>query len=224
MMAADIVFPVSEFTKTCIVKHYGIDEEKIFPVYNAIDPADTFRIEKNMDKKIVLFLGRITHQKGPEFLLDTAEKLLYKEKNVVFVIAGTGDKQRWLMDQVNQKQLAEYFIFTGFLNKAKVINILAQSDVYFMPSVSEPFGLSALEAAQFEIPCVLSAQSGVSEVLTETLTANFWDTSKFANYIYALLHYKGLRSELVNGSKQDIEEMSWNKTAQKLMKFYKKIL
>jgi glycogen synthase len=223
MEVADKVIPVSWFTKDCIVRNYGIDEKKISPVYNSIDPAETFREEKKIKDKIIAFVGRVTYQKGPEMMVLAAEKLAKKVSNFKFVIAGTGDRFKDVIRMTAEKGLSDKFIFTGFLSKKMVNRLLAQADVYFMPSVSEPFGLSALEASQFQIPCVLSKQSGVVEILPNVLKADFWDADKFANYLYALLHYEGIRTHLIQGSKKDIAKMNWSCSAEKVMEVYRQI-
>jgi glycogen synthase len=220
MQAADRLIPVSHFTKECAIEHYGIDPAKFHPVYNAIDPAPTFRIEREWDEKIVLFLGRVTFQKGPEFMAETAFKLLKKYPKVKFFVAGIGDMLQQLKDLTMAQGTYDKFIFAGFLKKPQVQQILAQADVYFMPSVSEPFGLSALEAAQFGIPSVLSQQSGVAEVMDHALKADYWDTDKFANYIYALLNYEGIRSDIIENTNKDIDSMSWDDSARDVYKVY----
>jgi len=220
MEAADRVVPVSEYTKKVAVKNYGIDPAKMMPVYNAINPAETFRIEKPTDEKLVVFLGRITYQKGPEFMIESATKLLSKYKKVKFAVAGTGDKLDHLKAMVAQRGLKDKFVFTGFLPTPSVKQLLAQADVYFMPSVSEPFGLSALEAAQFDVPVIVSTQSGVSEVLPNTLQADFWDTDRFANFLFALLNYEGLRKDLVENTKKDLSILTWDESAQDVLEVY----
>jgi glycosyltransferase involved in cell wall biosynthesis len=241
---ADLVIPVSFFTKAQILENYPyIDPDKIFPVHNAIDPLPERHTASHIlqepeklgdygyskkppssNKKMILFLGRVTYQKGPEFLLETAEKLLKKDKEIVFVIAGVGDQQQWLMSQVVKKKLGENFIFTGFLSKKRVHELLERVDVYFMPSVSEPFGLSALEAAQHEVPAVLSKQSGVSEILHNVLKADCWDANKFANYLYALLHYEGIRELLAETSKKEVEKLTWEHASEQILGLYEKHL
>lgn len=224
MLKADCVIPVSEYTKRCAIRLYDIPEEKIFPVYNAIDLNPAYRVDKPTDVKTVLFLGRVTFQKGPEFMVETAMKLLTRYRKVRFVVAGAGDKLDLLKTMVKQHDLADKFIFTGFLPRPAVRDLLAQTDVYFMPSVSEPFGLSALEAAQFDVPVIVSAQSGVAEVLPNSLQADFWDTDRFANYIYALLNYEGLRQDVVQNTRSDMRSISWNEAAQDVMEIYEALL
>jgi glycosyltransferase involved in cell wall biosynthesis len=197
MANADRVLPVSEYTKNSIINHYGIDAAKIFPVYNAIESETAFKVDRDDNEKWILFLGRITRQKGPEFLLETMIKLCRKMSNVKFFVAGSGDQSDWLIEKVNEAGLKEQVVFTGFITREKISELLASADAFFMPSVSEPFGLSALEAAQFNVPCVVSKQSGVSEVLLNVLKADCWDTDKFANYLYAVCHYTGLRETMI---------------------------
>lgn len=220
MMKADRVIPVSRYTQECAMEHYGIAEAKFFPVHNAIDPVETMRIPNMSGEKLVLFLGRVTFQKGPEFMVETAWKLLQVYPNVMFFVAGVGDMLDVLKQKVLERRIDHKFVFAGFLSKTNVRKILAQADVYFMPSVSEPFGLSALEAAQFDVPCVISSQSGVSEVLPNALKADYWDTEKFANYIYGLLNYKGIRDDMVLKTRKDIAQLSWDDSAQDVIEVY----
>jgi glycogen(starch) synthase len=224
MTKADRVLPVSEYTKHAIVDHYGIDPAKIFPVYNAIENRDAFKAERKDSKKWILFLGRITRQKGPAFLFETITKLCPKMPEAKFFIAGTGDQTDWLKEKVNAAGLNEQVEFTGFIERDKVNELLSSADAYFMPSVSEPFGLSALEAAQFNLPCVLSRQSGVSEVLHNVLKADCWDTDKFANYLYAVCSYKGLRETMIRLTANDLKNISWDNSAREVLKSYKHLI
>ncbi|HRH36084.1 MAG TPA: glycosyltransferase family 4 protein, partial [Catalimonadaceae bacterium] len=220
MEKADRIIPVSRYTQECAMEHYGIPEHKFFPVHNAIDPVPTIRIPNQSGEKLVLFLGRVTFQKGPDFMVETAWKLLQVYPNVMFFVAGVGDLLDELKQKVLERRIDHKFVFAGFLSKTNVRRILSQADVYFMPSVSEPFGLSALEAAQFDVPCVISSQSGVSEVLPNALKADYWDTEKFANYIYGLLNYDGIREDVVARTKKDIASLSWDDSAQDVMEIY----
>ncbi len=220
MQKADRIIPVSLYTQQCAVENYGIAEEKFYPVHNAIDEAETFRMPNNSGEKLVLFLGRVTFQKGPEFMVETAWKLLQVYPNVMFFVAGVGDMMDVLKQKVLERRIDHKFVFAGFLSKTNVKKVLARADVYFMPSVSEPFGLSALEAAQFDVPCVISRQSGVREVLPNALNADFWDTDKFANYIYGLLNYEGIREDMVNKTRQDLAKLSWDDAARDVIELY----
>lgn len=221
---ADSVFSVSQFTKDQIVKHYGIDSSKIHVVHNGIDPGDMPRKKHQLRDKLVVFLGRLTHQKGPEFLLETAEKVTKVYPRVKFVVAGTGDQFAHVLETSAYKKLGSKFIFAGFLSKAKVDELLSMADVYFMPSVSEPFGITALEAAQHHVPTVLSSQSGAAEVMKSSLKADFWDTDKHANYIYALLKYGPLNQQLSDSAKAELDCLTWDHTARKICSVYEQLL
>jgi len=223
MEKADRIIPVSHYTQECAIKNYGISEEKFYPVHNAIDPEESFRLPNKSGEKLVLFLGRVTFQKGPEFMVETAWKLLQVYPDVMFFVAGVGDMLEKLKALVLERKIDHKFVFAGFLSQSNVKKVLAQADVYFMPSVSEPFGLSALEAAGFDVPCVISRQSGVAEVLPNALNANFWDTGKFANYIYGLLNYSGIREEMVERTKQDLSRLSWDDAAKDVMEVYRSL-
>jgi len=178
---------------------------------------------KDFPEKLILFLGRITGQKGPQYFLDIASKVIEHVPNVRFVMAGTGDRLRSLIETGAYKQIGNKFHFTGFLNKEKVQKLLSIADVYCMPSVSEPFGLSALEAAQFGIPCVISKQSGVSEVLYGALKADFWDVDKMAGHIISLLQNETLKETVIRDAFNDLENLTWDKAAEKVAGIYSKV-
>ncbi len=222
--AADLIIPVSYYTGSIINKHYGINANKIYPVHNGIDSVRHSMHEKRFPESLVLFLGRVTMQKGPRYFVEAAIKVLKQNPNVRFVMAGTGDLTNELIDLVASHNIGNKFHFTGFLNKTRVNELLAMSDVYCMPSVSEPFGLSAVEAVQYEIPIVISKQSGAAEVLRGSLIADFWDTDKIASYILALLHHKNLREEIVEESNRDLQTINWSNAAKKVTQAYQLIL
>jgi len=223
MIAADRVIAVSQYTKDQIVLHYQINPIKISVVHNGIDPQETKRTTHKLKDKLVVFLGRLTHQKGPDFLIETAEKVVRVYPRVKFVVAGTGDQFAHALQSSAYKKLGSKFIFTGFLSKAKVNQLLSMADVYFLPSVSEPFGLSVLEAAQFNVPSVISRQSGAAEVMKGTLQADFWDTDKYANYIHALLKYGVLKKELVAKTQGELGLLTWKNAAEKILEIYDKL-
>ena len=220
MAAADRIIAVSQYTKDQIKTHYNIEPEKVAVVHNGIDPAPVKRKKHALKDKLVVFLGRVTHQKGPDFLIETAEKVSSVYPRVKFVVAGTGDQFHHVLESSAYKKLGSKFIFTGFLSKAKVNELLSMADVYFMPSVSEPFGLSALEAAQFGVPGVISKQSGAAEVVKGMLQADFWDTDKYANYIHALLKYPPLKTELTAKAMLEVSELTWDHAAEKVLGVY----
>jgi glycosyltransferase involved in cell wall biosynthesis len=223
MEEADRVIPVSQYTGQICAVHYGIDPAKIRPVHNGADPVEVFQTKKKFPEKLVLFLGRLTAQKGPEFFLEIASKVLEKNKDVRFVMAGTGERLRPLIESGAFRGLGGYFHFTGFLNKEKVNELLSMTDVYCMPSVSEPFGLSALEAAQFGIPAVISKQSGCAEVLKGALVADFWDTELMAKHISDLLNDEVLREKVVRQAAEDIASSTWDAAAGKVAKIYREL-
>lgn len=224
MEMADRVIPVSEYTGDIVVNHYGIDRAKVRPVHNGADPVDVFITKKKFPEKLVLFLGRLTAQKGPEFFLEIAAKVLEGNRNVRFVVAGTGEKLKSLIETGAFRGLGGRFHFTGFLNKEKVNDLLSMTDVYCMPSVSEPFGLSALEAAQFGIPAVISKQSGVGEVLRGALVADFWDVDLMAKHINDLLLDDDLRASVVEQARKDIAASTWDAAAANVIDVYREIV
>jgi glycogen synthase len=219
---ADAIIAVSAYTKDQLRRHYDVSPERVTVVHNGIEPKEVARKEHKLKDKLIVFLGRITHQKGPHFLLETAGKVVKVFPDIKFVVAGTGDQFADLLESAAYQKLGSKFIFTGFLSKEKVEELLTMADIYFMPSVSEPFGLTALEAAQHAVPGVLSRQSGADEVLT-ALSADFWDTDKYANYIHALLRYKVLHQELATKSHSQSQELTWDRAAAKIYDVYKSL-
>lgn len=220
MENADLIIPVSHFTGDNIIKYYGINPSKIQPVHNGLTRAEIFKSPKVYDEKTVLFIGRLTRQKGPEFFLEIASKVLQVDDNVRFVMAGTGDHFNRLLEDSAYKRIGNRFHLTGFLNMPQMHQLLSIADVYCMPSVSEPFGLSAVEAAQFGVPCVISKQSGVAEVLTGSLKFDFWDSDKAADYILNLLHNPVLKEKVVSDAFVNLETVSWERSAEKVIKAY----
>ena len=224
MQGADLVIPVSNYTGEIVRDHYHVNEDKIKTVHNGAEAVNVFKSKKKFPEKLVLFLGRLTAQKGPEFFLEIASLVMAENPNVRFVMAGTGEKMRHLIEAGAFKGLGGKFHFTGFLNKDKVNELLSMTDVYCMPSVSEPFGLSALEAAQFGIPAVISKQSGVSEILKGSLKADFWDTELMAKHINTLLTNEEVREEVVKNALDDISQATWDKAAEKIVSLYQELV
>lgn len=220
MEYADLLMPVSNFTGDIIHKYYGINRDKIATVHNGIRSVDAFRSEKPFKEKMVLFIGRLTRQKGPEFFVEIASKVLEYNPDVRFVMAGTGEGFRTLIDRSSYKHIGNRFHLTGFLNLDKVRKLLSLADVYCMPSVSEPFGLSAVEAVQFGVPCVISKQSGVAEVLNGSLKFDFWDTRRAADYILNLIQDPVLSEKVTQDAYQDLQHISWDFSARKVMDHY----
>jgi glycosyltransferase involved in cell wall biosynthesis len=169
-------------------------------------------------------VGRITLQKGPEYFLETASKVIDKYPNGRFAIAGTGDRLTKIIEEGAYKEISPKLHFTGFLTRQEVHSLLSLADILCMPSVSEPFGLSALEAVQFEIPVIITKKSGAAEVLPSAFLADFWDTDLMSNQIINLLKDKKLYNRKVNEGKNDIRKLSWKTTAEKIMTEYEKLL
>lgn len=222
MQQADVVVPVSNYTGEIIKSHYKIKQDKIVPVHNGAETSQIVKEEKPFEDKLVLYLGRVTGQKGPQYFLDIATKVVENIPDVRFVMAGTGDRLKGLIETGAYKKIGNKLHFTGFLSKEKVRHLLSIGDVYVMPSVSEPFGISALEAAQYGVPCVISNQSGVSEVLNGALKADYWDTELMANHIISLLKNDNLKEQVVNDAYNDVSKCTWDKAAEKVQQVYEK--
>jgi glycosyltransferase involved in cell wall biosynthesis len=220
MEFADLLIPVSNFTAENIRQYYGIDPGKIAVVHNGSNVVTPFRSERPFQEKTVLFVGRLTRQKGPEKFLDIASRVLETNPDVRFVMAGVGDYFKMLLEKSSYQHIGNRFHLTGFLNQEKLKYLFSVSDVYCMPSVSEPFGLSAVEAAQFGIPCVISKQSGVAEVLSGSLKFDYWDTHKAADYILSLLSDPVLRKKVVDDASENLGRISWDISAKKVMDAY----
>lgn len=220
MEQADQIIAVSNYTKNIIMQHYGIAAEKIVVVHNGIylEPLSQFKSPNR--QPMVLFVGRLTQQKNPECFIEIAKKVLEKKPNIQFVLAGAGDLFASLVEKVARLRLGKNIHFTGFLAPDEVKKIYGLADVYVMPSVSEPFGLSCLEALANNVPAVISKQSGVSEVLRHVLVADFWDVQEMAAKILALLEYQKLHSEVAINSWQDLCTLGWDKTAAAIKNLY----
>lgn len=218
MQKADRVIAVSEFTKRVMVEKYGIPAEKISVVYNAVYP-----IGEGEKQNLVLFLGRLTIQKGPEFFLKTARKVLDYE-DARFVIAGIGDMLPRLIDQAVKMGISNKVIFTGNLTEEEVRHIYKISSIYVMPSVSEPFGITALEAISAGTPTIVSKSAGVSEVLKNAFKVDFWDTDEMANKIIALLRYPPLRETLGQSSKREVQLFTWDRVAERTLAVYQELV
>ncbi|QDH78131.1 glycosyltransferase family 4 protein [Echinicola soli] len=226
MEMADKIIAVSHLTKKTIITRYGIPEEKVTVIHNAVLDTSiiTSTATKKVPEKIVTFLGRITFQKGPEYFIEAANKVLKKDDNVRFVMAGSGDLMNRMIDRVAELRIATKFHFTGFLKGEDVDQMFAISDVYVMPSVSEPFGISPLEAVRYNTPVIISKQSGVAEVLTNALKIDFWDIDAMADAIFALLHYGGISTMFRQCGSEELKKMKWEHVAEKIFALYDKTL
>ncbi len=223
MMAADRVITVSNFTRNIVIDKYGIDASKVFTVYNAVEPIEIhegLKVAKGFDEKIVTFLGRVTMQKGPEYFVDVAHKVLQKMDNVRFVMAGSGDMLNKMIAHAAKLKIMDKFHFTGFLSGDDVYKMYYMSDVYVMPSVSEPFGISPLEAMQSNVPVIISNQSGVSEILKHAIKVDFWDINSMGDAIYGILNYPALYQMFSTYGKAEVEGLKWENSAIKVKEVY----
>ncbi|MGQ0827249.1 MAG: glycosyltransferase [Bacteroidota bacterium] len=220
MEYADLLIPVSNFTANNIHQYYGIDKLKMAVVHNGSNVVKAYKSERKFKEKTVLFVGRLTRQKGPTRFLDIAAKVLERNPDIRFVMAGVGDYFKTLLEQSSYKNIGNRFHMTGFLNLEKLNYLFSVSDVYCMPSLSEPFGLSAVEAAQFGIPCVISKQSGVAEVLNGSLMFDHWDTDKAADCILNLINDQVLRDKVVEDASQNLNNITWELSAKKVVNAY----
>ncbi|MGE5424301.1 MAG: glycosyltransferase family 4 protein [Syntrophothermus sp.] len=225
MEYADLVITVSNLTRQIVIERYGISADKVITVHNAVEPVehhDREEVSKHLKEKVVTFLGRVTFQKGPDYFIEAAHKVLQRDPNVRFVMAGSGDLLNKMIRRVAQLHMATNFHFTGFLAGQEVDKMFALSDVYVMPSVSEPFGISPLEAMRSNVPVVISKQSGVAEVLKHALKVDFWDIDALADAIYGLLHYEGLKKMFFKYGKDEVDNLKWDNAAKKVLEVYTK--
>ncbi|MCX6267169.1 MAG: glycosyltransferase family 4 protein, partial [Bacteroidetes bacterium] len=225
MTEADLVITVSNLTRQIVIEKYGIPAEKVITVHNAVEPVDRPELDgvtKHVKEKVVTFLGRVTYQKGPDYFVEAAYKVLKKDSNVRFVMAGSGDLLNRMIRRVAQLKIATKFHFTGFLAGPEVDTMFAMSDVYVMPSVSEPFGISPLEAMRSNVPVVISKQSGVAEVLQHALKVDFWDIDALADAIYGILHYEGLSKMFIRYGKAEVDNLIWENAAVNILEVYNK--
>ena len=226
MEAADRVITVSDLTRNIVITKYGIDPSKVVTVHNAVDFSgrSEIQVERGVKEKVVTFLGRITFQKGPQYFIEAAAKILKKCKNVRFVMAGSGDMMNRSIRQVARLGISDRFHFTGFLRGAEVQKMFALSDVYVMPSVSEPFGISPLEAMRSGVPSVISRQSGAAEVLKYAFKVDFWDVDAMADEIYALLQYPALADFASKYGYDEVNTLKWNNAAAKIKSVYESVI
>lgn len=226
MELADKVVTVSDLTRNIVVNKYNIDPSKVITVHNAVDFSgrDNLNVERGVRDKVVTFLGRITFQKGPEYFIEAAAKVIKRTKNVRFVMAGSGDMMNRAIRQVAKLGISDRFHFTGFLKGGEVQKMFALSDVYIMPSVSEPFGISPLEAMRSNVPSIISHQSGAAEVLKYALKVDFWDVDAMADAIYALLNYPALSDFASKQGYEEVNSLKWNQACAKLKTVYESVV
>jgi glycogen synthase len=223
MHAADKIIAVSNYTKEMIVKHYAIPPGKIEVVHNAVEHAPKAKRAPsriNSEDKIVLFLGRLTLQKGPDYFIEAANRVSKIMPNVKFVVAGSGEMYRKMVDRAAELGMGKNLLFTGHLSGDDIDKAYQMADLYVMPSVSEPFGITPLESIRNNTPVIISKQSGVSEVLTNALKVDFWDVDEMTNKIVGVLSYPHLKSSLAENSMREVEKMTWDAAADKCVNIY----
>jgi len=225
MQAADKVIAVSYYTKRLLVDKYNINPNKIEVVYNGINPLKV-PVIKNKDfakkRPVVVFMGRMTMQKGVEFVIGVAKKVLEKLPNCLFVLAGSGDIYQELLFSTAGNGLSASVLFSGFVRDKQRDKLLDRADLFMMPSVSEPFGLVALEAAQRNTPVIISTNSGVSEVMKTSVAIDFWDVNKMSEEVVKILTNKGYGDKIVKGQLEDLSNTSWNRSARGISSVYRK--
>lgn len=225
--SAAAVIAVSHYTKRVISEQHGVAPERIHVVHNGIYPKavhGAYCGKWKGDRKIVLFLGRITIQKGPDYFVRAAAKVIPHVPNVLFVMAGTGDMLARCLELARELGVSEHFEFPGFLRESEVERMLSAADLYVMPSVSEPFGISALEAIDFDTPSLISKQSGVSEVLGHSLKFDFWDVDRLADLIINGLLHEELRQDMIEMARHELRRVRWDAAAEKAEEAYRRVI
>ncbi|NCO54617.1 MAG: glycosyltransferase family 4 protein, partial [Bacteroidetes bacterium] len=226
MEIADRIITVSNLTRNIVIERYGINPDKVFTVHNGVESLGNENIiqNKGFPEKLVSFLGRVTFQKGPDYFVEAAYKVLQKDKNVRFVMAGSGDMLYRMVRRVGQLGISSRFQFAGFLKGEDVNRLFTISDVYVMPSVSEPFGISPLEAMRSSVPVIISKQSGVAEVLKYAIKVDFWDIDALSDAIYGLINYQGLSKMFRKYGREEVDNLKWENSALNVKKIYESII
>ncbi|MCE9595255.1 MAG: glycosyltransferase family 4 protein [Planctomycetes bacterium] len=227
LATADRVICVSHYTENAVRSRYQVDAAKLRVVHNAVthkEQVEGWQGQKHIREPIVLFLGRVTFQKGPDYFLEAAARVVKVEPKVKFVMSGSGDMLPKMIERAARLGLARHVHFTGFLKGEEVERMYAMADIYVMPSVSEPFGISPLEAMALDVPVVLSRQSGVSEVLRNALKVDFWDVQDMANKILALIRYPALAHQLTEEGKGELATFRWDLRGKLVRAVYEEVV
>lgn len=226
MDAADHIFTVSNLTRRTVIEKYHQHPDKVTTIHNAVEPLEDVEsfVKKPRKDKVVTFLGRITMQKGPEYFVEAAHRVIQRTNNVRFVMAGSGDMMNDMIELVAKRGIADRFHFPGFLRGRAVYDMLAQSDVYIMPSVSEPFGISPLEAMQVGTPSIISYQSGCAEILNNVVKTDYWDIDAMANAIYSIVTYPSMYKSLRELGLHEVNNIKWYDAGLKVRTIYNKML
>ncbi len=227
MTYADHIITVSDLTRRTVIEKYGIDPGKVTTVHNAVIPLSSELLNlprRTGGDRVVTFLGRITMQKGPEYFVEAAAKVLRKDRGVRFVMAGSGDMMNDMIRLAAKRGISDRFHFTGFLKGRQVYEMLRDSDVYIMPSVSEPFGISPLEAMQMGVPSIISKQSGCAEILNNVIKTDYWDIDAMADAIHAIISYPALYQQLRHDGIEELKGITWEKAGAKVINIYKSLI
>lgn len=227
MNQADHIITVSNLTRRTVIEKYGISPDKVTTVHNAVEPLPQEYLDIKAPKKrdkVVTFLGRITMQKGPEYFVEAAAAVLKKVPNVRFVMAGGGDMMEKMIRLAARRNISDRFHFIGFLRGKEVYEMYKASDVFIMPSVSEPFGIAPLEAMQMGVPSIISKQSGCAEILSNVIKVDYWDVEEMANAIYSIITYPAMYRQLHEQGLEEVSQIVWKKAGAKVIDIYKRIL
>jgi glycogen(starch) synthase len=220
----DHIICVSNLTRKTVIENYHQPYWKVTTVHNAVDPLspeiDAIKRISGVPEKVVTFLGRITMQKGPEFFVDAATQVIRKTDHIRFIMAGSGDMMDQMIRLVADRGIAHKFHFTGFLRGKQVYEMLKSSDVYVMPSVSEPFGISPLEAMQCGVPSIIYYQSGCSEILHNVIKTDYWDVDAMADAIYSICTYPAMAEHLKIEGKKEVDNIKWEDAGLKVRAIY----
>ncbi len=225
---ADHIITVSNLTRNTVIEKYHQDPKKVTTVHNAVEPLspeiESITSSKGTKEKVVTFLGRITMQKGPEYFVEAAARVLQKSRNVRFVMAGNGDMMNQMIRLAAQRGISDHFHFTGFMKGKQVYEVLKSSDVYVMPSVSEPFGISPLEAMQCGVPTIISKQSGCAEILNNAIKTDYWDIEAMADAMYSIITYPSMAEYLKEEGKKEVDEIKWEYAGWKVRDIYNSVV
>lgn len=228
MNYADHIITVSNLTRKTVIEKYGQPPEKVTTVHNAVTPLSPAILSlpdmRGVKEKVITFLGRITMQKGPEFFVEAAAKVLKNTDNVRFVMAGNGDMMDEMIRLAARHKISDRFHFTGFMKGQQVYEVFKSSDVYVMPSVSEPFGISPLEAMQCGVPSIISHQSGCAEILDYAVKVDYWDVDAMADAMYALITYPELHTFLKEEGLKEVNNLTWEAAGLKVRNIYNKLV
>ena len=226
LQQADKIIAVSYFTKRSIERHHGIPAHKVQVVHNGVydrDAVTDYRSKKTWPSHVVAFVGRVTFQKGPEYFIEVASKVVPHIPDVLFVMAGSGDMLPAVMERAKELKLTSNFMFPGFIKGEELEEVFSVADLYVMPSVSEPFGITALEAISFDTPVIISKQSGVAEVIEHALKVDFWDVDRMADLIINALEHPELRRDLARMAREELKQLHWGAAAMKTIEVYQEL-